>query len=665
MLNEDWKKQYNSDMDRQKPSDKSLEKLKGAMINMPKEKPETKKTGIGTFAALAACVAIVIMVAIPLSTSLLKKETPAATTAAPLPSSKVMSYAEIYDVISTLNNNEIYANGYAAKGGVEQAPTTRMSVEMNSAATREYSDTNLQVAGVQESDIVKTDGEYIYALSDERILIISASDGTLKKVSELQGSEINENGLQKSYASEMYVTENRLVVLKHFYQYSYEEKVTDAAAAKPVPGGRYPQYSKTTVGVVIYDITDRSAPKYLGSYSQSGNYLSSRMIDDVVYLISNEGLYSINKEDPTTYIPMIYKENEGAPLLPEDIRISIDPSYGYSAQYLVVSGIDTEKCELKSSKSVLGYGNNIYSSLENLYVTSYSQIKEGGTISGATKIFKFSIDKGAIELKSESTIPGSLLNQFSMDEYKDVLRVVTTVNSFTTTGMDKSASFVFLGGQYNCLYTLDSDLNIIGKIENLASGEHVYSVRFDGDVGYFVTFRQVDPLFTVDLSDSKNPAIQSELKIPGFSEYLHPYGEGLLFGLGRDADATSGRAGFMKLSMFNIADPKNVSEANKAIIEGVYYSEASYNHKAILINSEKNIIAFPTDGNYLIYSYSTENGFKQQSIISLVTDPKDTPYYYYQNMRGLYINDFLYIMTDNGITSFSMLDYKQFSSLSF
>ncbi len=663
MLNEEWKKDYNSDMDRQKPSDKSIERLKGADMAKSSNNQPQKKSGIAVW-ALAACAVIAIVVAIPFATNYFKKDTkaPASLPETPVPSSKTMTYSEIYDVVSKVARNDLY---YAkGKGGPvasqEAVPTVGTEDGSRNAGTPDYSDTNLQVAGVQEADIVKTDGKFIYAISGKKLYIISATDGRMSKVSELSCYDYDEYGQQKGYAFEMYITENRLVVLKDYYDYSNSDTITGSAADKKYVTP--PRYNKTRTGVEIYDISNKTSPKFLTSYSQSGNYISSRMINNSVYLVSNDALYSIVKDDPTTFVPMVYKDDKGAPLAPENIRISVETENGYSAQYLVVSGIDADKGELISTKSVLGYSGCVYSSLNNLYVATYSQYKEDNAFTNATRILRFAINNGAIDFKSEGTVKGYLLNQFSMDEYKDNLRVVTTVNSVSAKSSEGMVSQTYM---HNCLYTLDLNLNTVGKLENLASGERVYSVRFDGDTGYFVTFRQVDPLFTVNLSNPKKPEILSELKIPGFSQYLHPYGEGLLFGLGRNADANTGKVGFLKLSMFSTADSKDVTEINKTVIDGVYYSEASGNHKAILINKEKNIIAFPADGKYYIYSYSSEKGFIQKAVISLSQQLKEEPYYFYQNMRGLYINGYLYILSNTGISSFGMKDYKLLTSLVF
>ena len=287
---------------------------------------------------------------------------------------------------------------------------------------------------------------------------------------------------------------------------------------------------------------------------------------------------------------------------------------------------------------MFGFGSSIYASNDNIYIPTYTQIKEGEMVHSATKLFRFSIDEGKIELAAEGVVKGNILNQFSMDEYNGNFRIVTTLYSYRIP--DRNGEFPVSSsddsGQSNELYVLDSDLNIIGKIENLAKGERVYSVRFMGDIAYFVTYEQIDPLFAVDLKNPKSPTLLSALKIPGFSQYLHPYGEGLLFGLGTDADM-EGRASGMKLSMFDVSDPRNVVEKHKLALTNLW-SEAQYNHKAILINAERNIIAFATDLTYYVYSYSDETGFKQEAVINLADDV----YYGYSRSRAVYWRVYVY-----------------------
>jgi len=666
MPNDEFKKEYNAEMNRQKPSEQSINDLEAAMDRAAR-RPKGPK--LRSFIALAACLALIVAFSGPVMNF---AKTPQATPTSP---PVAESYSELYSLLSELNNAAYrnYDYGALVKGGaVADAAAPQMEgarpASESSAETPEYSDTNLQVAGVQEADIIKTDGKYIYALSSENLYIVSAVDGELEKISEIARSTYDEDKKQNTYAFEMYVKDDRLVVLTYYNNYYIMRGAAepDKTYSEPATGYRsiYPYYNRSVVGVEIYDISDRAKPNHLNSFSQSGSYVSSRMIGDVVYLISNESIYSeIDKDKPETFVPQVYRNGEGSLLEAQDICIAIDPKYYYnSAQYLVISGIDTGgKGKVVSTKSILGYGSTVYSSADNLYVAAYSQLKTKDDVSSdATQLYRFSLDDGNVSLEADGIVPGTIINQFAMDEYDGTFRIVTTVNSYTyTDGTDNNMTWrsVTDNRQYNALYTLDSNLDIVGSIENLAPDERVYSVRFDGDTGYFVTFRQVDPLFAVDLSDPAKPVILSELKIPGFSEYLHPFAEGLLFGLGKDADEKSGSAGYLKLSMFDISNPSNVSEANKLIIDGLYYSEASYNHKAILIDGEKNIIAFPADGKYLIYSYSSEKGFTENAVISLTLNEKDY-YYYYQNMRGLYIGDYLYVVGDFGISSYSMLNYK-------
>jgi len=205
----------------------------------------------------------------------------------------------------------------------------------------------------------------------------------------------------------------------------------------------------------------------------------------------------------------------------------------------------------------------------------------------------------------------------------------------------------------------------VGSIEDIAPGERIYSARFDGDVGYFVTFRQVDPLFSVDLSNPSEPKIIGELKIPGFSEYMYMWDEGKMLGIGEEN-------GEVKLSMFDIADPHNVTEEDKTILEDVYSSEALYNHKAILVNGNKNIIGFAADGYfslitddtydlnfrqvYCIYAYE-DGKFVEKATVNLGSD-------FNGNVRGMYIGEYIYVVTTWGtVDVISMNDYSIVKSI--
>jgi len=206
----------------------------------------------------------------------------------------------------------------------------------------------------------------------------------------------------------------------------------------------------------------------------------------------------------------------------------------------------------------------------------------------------------------------------------------------------------------NALYVLDMNLNILGSVENVAPGERVYSARFMGDIGYFVTFREVDPLFAVDLADPRNPVILSELKMPGFSDYLHPFMPGLMFGLGMEVCESTLMIKGLKLSMFDIDDPTDVVEIDKLVLDNLFWSEASHNHRAILVDAGRDIIAFPVDGIYYVYGYSRENGFELRGEINLRQHQND---WWWGSMRGLYIGDYLYVFNMDSIASYSLTDF--------
>ena len=496
---------------------------------------------------------------------------------------------------------------------------------------------------MDEADIVKTDGVYLcpYGQSNQDCQVNGPDMKILSSISFPDNTD--EGGYSRP--SEFYITENRLIALN-----TTGGICADYGANRKLAGYEPYMFSEQSVTAVVYDITDRSDPQLLGDLGQSGDYLSSRMVGQTLYLISNHHIYNTaEKDSPKTYVPMLYKDGEGRVMDAGDITISADPK---DRQYIVSAPSTSTSRKQLSSKSVFGCGTTIYAGTENLFIAgssnertetafenpATSSAKPGqttaitpettGTNSGkavlitdVTNLLRFSLNNGKIELAATGKVKGIPLNQFSMDEYDGAFRIVTTVNygMETTYESGKNAYTTYTRGETsNSLYTLNQKLEVIGKIEDVARGERVYSVRFIGDIGYFVTFRQTDPLFAVDLKDPARPRILSALKIPGFSQYLHPWSDGLLFGLGRDADDT-GRAGYLKLSMFDVSNPEDVTEKHKTILDGYYYSEASYNHRAIIVSPERGIIAFPSDNRYIIYTF-TGNGFAEKpSSQSMIT----------------------------------------------
>lgn len=513
----------------------------------------------------------------------------------------------------------------------------------------EYSKTNTQVENIDEGDIVKTDGEYIYVLKDSRELLILSAAGEDTEV--LSRRDIAENSEDKGddfycssnqYANELYIYEDTLAVV-----------LTCSEWSETWGSKGYSYTSDVRNYVEFYDVSDPADPVRTGSAGQDGNYSASRMMDDTIYLITTYGVpYNYVREDYDSYIPGLYK-NGAHEFMPADCIVY--PEELQSRTYTVICSYDLRDGMRKEEKAVLGYSGTVYMSGDHLYLAApqyydeavdeydYSVYRVTEYVSGyRTEIIKLDLTGDGIVVEAAGTVDGELLNQFSMDEYDGHLRVVTTFwQNRRTAYRDEELGFTNWkysdSGQTNGLYVLDEDMNLVGEISGLAEDERVYSVRFTGDVGYFVTFRQVDPLFSVDLSDPHDPKIMGELKIPGFSNYLHPYSETLLFGLGQDADEETGRTTGMKLSMFDISDPYDVIERDKLSI-GDGYSEALYNHKAILISASRGIIGFPSQNGYVIYGYSEDGGFRE------ITRTELDGVWWNGNARGLYAGEYMYIV---------------------
>lgn len=514
--------------------------------------------------------------------------------------------------------------GLWLEGDMETAPESDMATGTD--VSGDSSTTNNQVEGVDEADRVKNDGKYIYVLSKGSITIADSNSGKPQFVSKIDVTAYEES------ASEFYVKNNRLAVVLS-------------------------SYSKTEETILkVYNIEDKKNPTLMATQSQSGYASNSRLVGDTVYLLSNYSVYSgeIKKSEPATFVPCVGE----TPVAAEDISL-ID---GYTnPTYLVITATNLKTAESTAAESVLGGAENIYCNTEHLFYTFTKSKKETKgdetTYTNTTTIVKMALAPDDITLVADGVVSGTPLNQFSMDEYEGNLRIVTTVDKTVTTGVTYSDDVAIWNeessvesGSSNALYVLNEKLDIIGSITDLAKGERVYSVRFDKEIGYFVTFRQVDPLFTVDLSDPTSPKVLGELKIPGFSEYLHPYGEGLLFGFGKSA-TESGLVTGLKLSMFDVSNPADVTENDVTPIDADW-SEASYNHKAIMVDKNKNIIAFAANNSYgkarvYIFGYTPEKGFTERA--ELITSETDS-----YSARFLWIGNHFYVATESAIYAYTM-----------
>lgn len=565
-------------------------------------------------------------------------------------------YNEIYKVMHRERKQSplqiIFNGGMVVEDAemVVEESVTSDSASFDSAApsagagkTDSYSQTNVQSAGVDEADVTKTDGKYIYIARGHNLTIVDP-----KAMTELSNTIIGLDG-EKTTGFEFYVSSNRLTVVFDIYTEGLSHTI-----------------------VSVYDISDPKAPELISTLTQDGVYHTSRMIGDHIYTISNCYYFYYRyaeKNSPETYIPTVVCNGDEALIAPDDISYF---SNSYNKSYAVITCVDISSPEkYADTKAVLGGTGEIYvSSGGNMLVAStvgkteekfFIDDKKGAAVSYKdttdTNLALYDLDGSSIKLVSSGSVPGTLLNQFSMDEYDDHFRVVTTSSESTqtiyTSGID---SYDYSSSRSSGLYILDSKLNQTGFVDGLGEDETVRSVRFMGDICYFVTFRQTDPLFAADLSDPTSPKILSALKIPGFSSYLHPYDDGLLFGIGYDADVETGRLDSMKLSMFDISDPADVSEICTKILEDQYSSEALHNHKAIIVDKEHNLIAFPDEyTGYLIYGYSKSEGFYKRAEIKLD--------HWSSLLRGLYIGDEFFVCSDSHIIKCSLDDFAEIEKL--
>lgn len=574
---------------------------------------------------------------------------------------KPAAYRAIYDKLGTLIKEPDGALYDDADGALNGGAATRATSAKAAEAAPAHSGTNIQVEGVQEADVIKTDGRYIYLVSTENLLIVQAEDGQARIVSRIPlfSEETIGEAAYTGQILELYVAGDRLVLIRQ----SYEETEPAAGGGMGTAAGdcciRYGGAVLTEA--LFYDIRDRAHPRLAGHLGQSGGYMSSRMVGNYLYIASS--YYPYGKRDaakPGTFVPNLLADGALSPIPADSVYVPDDPA---SAQYLVITGADAANPSRHvSSEAMLDGGGTLYAGLDSLYIAASHSAAIPGGWECVTRLTRFSTDKGVVRRRAAGQVEGRILNQFSMDEYGGYFRIVTTCDRWQEY-TDGTPAAGFQAKEGNNLFVLDAGLKTVGKIEKLAPGERIYSVRFDGETGYFVTFRQVDPLFTVSLHDPAAPAVQSQLKIPGFSEYLHVWNEDLLFGLGKDADESTGRTNGLKLSMFQVSDPQNVVEQDKTLLGDAYpYTEASYNHKAVLIDPHKNLIAFSVTNaqgrqSYLVYAYDTEKGFIRRGELK--------PAYqgYPAWMRGLYIGDFLYLVTPDGLTAYRLADLQQTARL--
>ncbi len=643
--------------------------------------------------------------------------------------------------------------------------------DSSGAPAPSYSQTNVQVEGVDEADIVKTDGKYIYSFYRNRLIITQAYPSEdMKVVAQVNFDEENIS------PNQLFVNENQLVLLGYKYDnpgypIPYARREGDIAvgsagvavdsvppstvssgsteasagsgssgavgvgyatpttttvtspdvatkiASPGIVGGDYfPYWGYSKSIVYVYDITDKTNPQLEKELEFIGNYVSSRMIDqDVYFVITSYPDYRVLAADAGgSIIPLIKEDGVEKPLAAASDIGYIAPIY--AQQFITLGSLDLDTFELHK-ETIVGSAENVYASLDNLYMTHtiwnyWNPLPVGTVIDNPedviqktndsfqkTVMYKFALNHGDVDYQGYASVPGRVLNQFSMDEYNGNVRIATTIDQ----------QWDFLGRQTtpstNNVFVLNEDMKIIGSVRDLAPGESIYSARFIGERGYLVTFQKTDPLFVIDFSNPSNPTVLGKLKIPGYSNYLHPLDETHIIGVGKDA-IPSKENDFawyqgMKLAIFDVSDVENPKELHALTIgDRGTDSYALQDHKAFLYDAENQLLVLPiylyeiTDevkqqyanetfenGNFsaygvptfqgaFVYKVTLSDGFVEQARISHIDKEVDlkSGYYYdweYQVQRALFIGNTLYTISQAEIKANMVDGWKEISKVIF
>lgn len=638
-------------------------------------------------------------------------------------------------------------NGSSTVVGSSSSDTNSPTTPVAQATQKnEHGETNEQVKGVSEADIIKNDGKYLYIVNPDNAdwgsyydelysdleettvkggqstpgynpnakitdpvpesaeeteklsektesgmpilkydcsisVVLPESDGSMGKVFTFDIAKPENENIYYMDISEMYVSGDKLIALVNCRKYNDREETSENSKTYR-SGCYYGSNDLTLTMAVCFDISNRAEPVETWRIYQDGNYVSSRLIGNQLVMISNYYV-DISLDEETvkkTCVPEIGCDSAEMQRVDKDC-ISVMENV-YDSRYIVVSTLNTNDKETLKTQAILGAGENVYCTTETLYATSTdydydSGVEEiFGATSSQTQIYKFDIRNFDVKYLGCGAVDGRALNQFSIDEYNGYLRIATTTG-------DWGDSLV------NQLYVLDGDLNIVGLVENMAKGETIKSVRFTGNTGYVVTFEQTDPLFVIDLTDPKAPKIKGELKIPGFSTYLHPVGDNLVLGVGVDGDE-NGQNGGMKVSLFDVSDPENPVECDKVTVSGnntdyrrVYVNSAAYHtHKAMCWDSANNTMYIPYGKSEDLWASYDGSGYSHKDvggILAVTVDTNNkklsTSANYVSNSteyknsieftRTTYINNIIfgYSSADNILTSFDKTTQKQLYSV--
>jgi len=429
----------------------------------------------------------------------------------------------------------------------------------------QHSTTNVQVAGVDEADIVKTDDKgYLYLVTGNNVSILKAyPPEEARLLSTITFDDMTPVGI--------FVKEDRLAVLGSKYNMVQE----------PYLVSRYGYYTEMTTYTKVYDISDRTHPDLLRTVTSSGGYISSRMIGEYVYFVASQTAYYTLEIFPNVTIdkvnlPRIELDGNARNVDASEVCYSNSSDDSFLFTTIVALNVKNTAENPTYQTLMMGGTSAIYVSLHDIYITFQGY--------GQTSIYRLRIENSTISPEAQGEVPGNVLNQFSMDEHNNYFRIATTTWTNWTS-------------QHN-VYVLDMNMSIVGRLENLAPSENLHSARFVGNKCYLVTFKKTDPLFVINLTDPTSPAVLGELEIPGYSDYLHPYDEDHLIGVGKETvEAEQGYFAWyqgIKVALFDVSNVSNPLQiANYTIGDRGSDSPVLREHKAFLFDKSKNLLVIP------------------------------------------------------------------------
>lgn len=552
-----------------------------------------------------------------------------------------MSYFSNYDDLARYLD-DAYASIYGPNasgrfyfglgmGSAEQGANGRFGSD-----SIEYSKTNVQVEGVDEADIVKTNGELIFVASWDSVAIIKAyPPADMTVLSYVSTSDFFDSSTVRAYIQGIYIAGNELILILSCYDiYPYnttEPALTDYAHY-------YVYYQNGATVIAVIDVSDPVSPSLKQKFQVSGYPITTRMIGSTIYAISQFYILKVNDAYP---LPEIATDESSETVSPRDIYY--DPNTTLPSSFLNILAVDVDGLRYDSLSIIADYSSTIYMSESSLYLTFqkwkyyWGSFAEPVEVSDSsictTTIYKIEVDGLTMAVTARGDVKGYPLNQFALDEHDGYLRIATTDG--------------WWDDRTNAVFVLDDSLAIVGSLEDIAPNESIYSARFVKDTLYLVTFRQIDPFFVIDLTDPANPRLLGELELPGFSTYLHPVDDEQILGIGIEK-------GCVKISMFDISDPTAPVEKFRYVTEDNSYSEANWDHKAVLFDAKKELLVIPatemnftyideynysyeyTQGAY-VFKVSVDEGIELRGIIE-----HGSSYV----RRALYIGEYLYTISE-------------------